>query len=229
MRARLAAFVVAGVLVVGAVVGVALLLTRPGEQVAAPQRPPSPSAVRTAPPSPAPSPTPSFLPAFVPMAVPERVEIPAVDLDLAVLPISPVGGRIDPPTVEEAYWIQEYGLPGSDADNTVYLVGHSSLRVPAALNPLLDVEHQDSVLQPGDEVRVTTAHGVLRYEVTAWTRYDKDGLPTADEVWAITPGTLQIITCFQEDGQAFADDNLVVTARLVEGLVPADATPAPVG
>lgn len=221
MRARLLAFVVAGVIVVGAVVGAVVLLTRGDDDVAAPP-PTSPSATRSAPPRPTPSPTPSFLPAFVAMAAPERVEIPAVDLDLAVLPISPVGGRIDPPTVEEAYWIQDYGRPGSDADNTVYLVGHSSIRMPAALNPLLDVEHQDSVLQPGDEVRVTTANGVLRYEVTAWTRYDKDGLPGADDVWAISPGTLQIITCFQEDGQAFADDNLVVTATLVEGLVPAE-------
>lgn len=221
MRVRLVAFVVAGVLVVGAVVGAVLLLTRPDDDVAAPPSA-TPSATRSAPPSPTPSPTPSFLPAFVAMAAPERVEIPAVELDLAVLPISPVDGRINPPTVEEAYWIQDYGRPGSDADNTVYLVGHSSLRMPAALNPLLDVEHQDSVLQPGDEVRVTTANGVLRYEVTAWTRYDKDGLPTADDVWAIAPGTLQIITCFQEDGQAFADDNLVVTAQLVEGLVPAE-------
>ncbi|GEN80792.1 class F sortase [Actinotalea fermentans] len=225
MRARLVAFVVAGVVAVGAAVGAVLLLTAPDDDVVAPPAP-APSVTRSAPPSPTPSPTPSFLPAFVAMAVPERVEIPAVDLDLAVLPISPVGGRINPPTVEEAYWIQDYGLPGSDADNTVYLVGHSSLRMPAAFNPLLDVEHQDAVLQPGDEVRVTTAGGVLRYEVTGWTRYDKDGLPTADEVWAIAPGTLQIITCFQEDGREFADDNLVVTATLVEALVPAEGATA---
>lgn len=225
MRARLVAFVVAGVVAVGAAVGAVLLLTAPDDDVVAPPAP-APSVTRSAPPSPTPSPTPSFLPAFVAMAVPERVEIPAVDLDLAVLPISPVGGRINPPTVEEAYWIQDYGLPGSDADNTVYLVGHSSLRMAAAFNPLLDVEHQDSVLQPGDEVRVTTAGGVLRYEVTGWTRYDKDGLPTADEVWAIAPGTLQIITCFQEDGREFADDNLVVTATLVDALVPAEGATA---
>ena len=221
MRARVVAFVVAGAVALAAVVGVVLLLTRPADDVAAPP-PASPSATRSAPPTPTPSPTPSFLTAFVPMAAPERIEIPAVSLDLAVLPVDPIGGRIDPPTVEEAYWIQDYGTPGSDADNTVYLVGHSSLSLAAAFNPLLDVEHQDSVLQPGDEIRVTTANGVLRYEVTAWTRYDKNRLPGADEVWAITPGTLHLITCFQEDGQAFADDNLVVTAQFAGGLVPAD-------
>lgn len=221
-RTRLVASVLAGV-VVASLVGAALLLGGSDEPVAEPTPSATPTPTPTPTSTPTPTPTPTLLSGFVAMAVPERVEIPAVGLDLPVVPISPVDGRIDPPTVGDAYWIQEYGLPGSDADNTVYLVGHSSLRMDAALNPLLDVEHQDSVLQPGDEIRVTTANGVLRYEVTGWSRYEKASLPDADEVWAIAPGVLQIITCFQEDGLARADDNLVVTAQLVEALVPLGA------
>ena len=129
-----------------------------------------------------------------------------------------MGGVIDPPTIEEAYWIDDYGVPATEADNTVYVVAHSSLRDAAAFNPLLDVAHQESVLRAGDEVLLTTTAGTLRYEVVGSTRYGKKQLPAADEIWAIEPGVLHLITCFQEDGLARAEDNLVVTARLVDGV-----------
>lgn len=219
MRARFTALVVAGALVVGAaVVGVVALLTaRAPDDVAAPSATRTATPTRTAAPTPTPSPT--LVPADVPMAVPERVEVPDVGIDLTVRPIDPVQGRIDPPSIADAFWIEDYGLPGTDAVNTVYLVGHSSLELDAAFNPLLDVEHQQSVLEAGDTVLVTTSAGVLEYAVTGWERYGKASLPEATEVWAIAPGTLHLITCFQEDGQEVADDNLVVTARLVGGFV----------
>ena len=227
MRARLVPFlaVVGAVVLVAAVGAWALLTSRAPEEVAATSPPPSvsPSASPSA--TPTPSPTPTLRPGEVPMAAPERVEIPDVGIDLTVRPIDPVQGRIDPPSISHAYWIEDYGRPGTDADNTVYLVGHSSLALDAAFNPLLDVAHQESVLEPGAVVRVTTAEGVLEYEVTGSRRYGKAGLPGATEVWAIAPGTLQLITCFQEDGQEVADDNLVVTARLVGGFV-TDEPPA---
>lgn len=209
MSRRLPLLAAAGVALAGAV-AVLLLGGDPATVVA------TPSPV-LATPSPDPSPSPSPTTGEVRTAPPERVVIPAVGVDLPVLPIVPADGVIDPPTVAEAYWIRDYGLPGTDATNTVYLVAHSSLRTEAAFNPLLDVEHQESVLAPGDEVLVTTAEGVLRYEVTGSTRYGKRQLPGASEVWAIDPGVLHLITCFQEDGLATAEDNLVVTARLVAG------------
>ncbi len=227
MRARLVPFlaVVGAVVLVAAVGAWALLTSRAPGEVAAASPPPSvsPSASPSA--TPTPEPTPTLRPGEVPMAAPERVEVPDVGIDLTVRPIDPVQGRIDPPSISHAYWIEDYGRPGTDADNTVYLVGHSSLALDAAFNPLLDVAHQESVLQPGAVVRVTTAEGVLEYEVTGSRRYGKASLPGATEVWAIAPGTLQLITCFQEDGQEVADDNLVVTARLVGGFV-TDEPPA---
>lgn len=208
--------------VVGAAAGIAvvvamawLLFDRPTEPVeaAGPEVTATPFPTR----SPTPTPTPTPTPGWVGTAAPERIEIPAVGIDLPVLRIDPDGGVIDPATVEDAYWIGAYGMPGTDATSTVYVVAHSSLSVDAAFNPLLDVQHQSSVLAAGDEVLLTTSNGVLRYEVTGSTRYGKSELPGAAEVWAIEPGVLHLITCFQEDGLARADDNLVVTARLVAG------------
>lgn len=219
MRRRLPLLVTAAGAVIVVVVGWASVTHQPDAPAAAPRVTvavsPPPTPTRTRPPTPTPSPTPTA--GEVPVAAPQRIEIPAVGIDLEVLPITPEGGVIDPPTVGAAYWIEAYGAPGTDAANTVYMVAHSSLRMAAAFNPLLDVEHQQSVLVAGDEVRVTTSAGVLRYAVTGSTRYVKGELPQAADVWAIDPGVLQLITCFQEDGLARAQDNLVVTARLVEG------------
>lgn len=207
LRARVVALL-AALVVVAAGVGIALML-RPGAE-------PAPSASPSPSPSSPPAPSTTARMADVPMAAPERVLIPRVGIDLAVLPDAPVDGVLDPPGVTDAYWIEDYGTPGTDADNTVYLAAHSSLRMDAAFNPLLDVDHQESVLEPGDEVVVVTANGRLTYEVTRSQRYDKNALPAADEVWDVEPGVLHLITCFQQDGLARAADNLVVTATLVD-------------
>lgn len=209
--------VVAAAVLVVVVVGLIWWLSRPAP---APEPVVTATLVPTARPTPTPTPEAEPEPEVgdVGAAPPLRVEIPRVGVDLDVLPIQPSGGVIDPPTMAEAYWIESYGAPGTDATNTVYLAAHSSLHhEDAAFNPLLDVEHQESVLAPGDEVRVTTANGVLLYEVTGSIRYGKRELPDAREVWLIEPDVLHLITCFQQDGLARAEDNLVVTARLVAG------------
>ena len=207
----------AGILVVLAVAitMIWLLLDRPPEPVAA--APPEVTATPAPTPTPTPTPSPTPTPGWVVAAAPERIEIPSVGIDVPVLRIDPDGGVIDPITLGDAYWIGGYGMPGTDATNTVYVVAHSSLTLDAAFNPLLDVQHQSSVLSAGDEVLLTTVNGVLSYEVTGWARYGKNQLPEAAEVWAIEPGVLRLITCFQEDGLARAIDNLVVTAHLVAG------------
>lgn len=200
------AWVIVGAVVLvlaAAVTGIALML-RPDGGGASASGPGGTSGVEVDPDMP-----------VVPMAAPERVIVPSVGIDLAVLPDAPVNGVLDPPGFSDAYWIEDYGSPGTDADNTVYLAAHSSLRLDAAFNPLLDVDHQESILEPGDEVVVETANGRLVYEVTSTQRYVKGELPDADEVWDVEPGVLHLITCFQEEGRARADDNLVVTARLV--------------
>jgi len=161
----------------------------------------------------APAPTPTEAP--VAASAPTRVEVPSVGLDVPVLPVTPEGGELDPPTLAEAYWIEAYGSPGSDADNTVYLAGHSYDSGDAAFNPLFDRAEQVALVAPGDEIVVTTEAGRLTYAVDSTERYPKDELADVEEVWRIVPDRLVLITCFQRNDGGASQDNLVVFASLV--------------
>lgn len=191
-----------------AVVATGLLGGSPGP---VPQARPTPT--RTATPTPTPSPTPTE--ATVALAAPTRVEVPSVGLDVKVLPVTPEGGEIDPPTLAEAYWIEAYGTPGTDADNTVYLAGHSYDSGDAAFNPLFDRAAQVALVEAGDEIVVTTETGRLTYAVDGTERYPKDQLADVEEVWKIVPDRLVMITCFQRNDGGASQDNLVVYAHLV--------------
>lgn len=160
----------------------------------------------------APAPTPTE--ARVGVSAPKRVEVPSVGLDVQVLPVTPEGGELDPPTLDEAYWIETYGAPGSDADNTVYLAGHSYDSGDAAFNPLFDRAEQIALVAAGDEIVVTTEAGRLTYAVDSTERYPKDELAGVDEVWRIVPDRLVLITCFQRNDGGASQDNLVVYAHL---------------
>ncbi len=154
---------------------------------------------------------------MVQVAAPTRVEVPSVGLAVDVLPITPDGGALDPPTLDEAYWIETYGAPGTASDNTVYLAGHSYDSGSAAFNPLFDKDAQVALVEAGDEVLVSTRSGRLRYTVESTERLPKDELAGVEEVWKIVPGRLVLITCFQRNDGGASQDNLVVYASLVAG------------
>lgn len=226
MRRR-ALLITAAAIAGASVIGSAWLLGHaPGAPVAsisatAPTASPTPTPTIT------PTPTPTAIPGEVAASAPSRLEVPGLGIDAVVLTVSPDAGVIDPPTMTEVYWIVDYGAPGTDATNTVYLVGHSSLTVAdAVFNPLLDVASQECLLAPGDELLLTTINGVLEYEVTGCRRIPKRDLP-ASSIWNVEPGVLHLITCFQEEGTVGrAADNLVVTARIVAGYQrPGDESP----
>ena len=207
-----------------AVAAVGLLLLAPEDPVRSLPAPTT-AAPRTraaAPAAPSTPKAPAQRPVLV--AAPTRVEVPSVDLAVDVVPVTPAGDALDPPTLTEAYWIQTYGTPGTDADNTVYLAGHSFDRGQAAFNPLFDKDAQVPVVQPGAEIVVTTAAGRLTYAVESTQRYPKGGLPDVDEVWRIVPGRLVLITCFQRNDGGASRDNLVVYAHLVGSAPTAGAT-----
>lgn len=155
-----------------------------------------------------------------------RIEVPAVGVDLPVRPITPERGPLDPPTLRDAYWIEPYGVPGADADNTAYIIGHSWDEGEAAFNPLFDQENQTSEVDPGDRIVVTTDQGRFTYAVQEARRYPKDSLADADDVWRIVPGRLVLITCFQPDDGGSSTDNLVVYSHLVASEEPAVQDPA---
>jgi sortase (surface protein transpeptidase) len=143
-----------------------------------------------------------------------HVAVPSLDMDLPVLPLTPRGGAINPPTLTAAYWIEPYGDPvgaAGEADNTLYLAAHSTDTGKYGFDPLLDA-HGDSTLAAGDVVEVSTPGGTVAYTVERTRRYDKDELPDAAEVWEAVPGRLVLITCTQEDGGR-STENLVVVAR----------------
>ncbi|MGY1740132.1 MULTISPECIES: class F sortase [unclassified Blastococcus] len=141
-----------------------------------------------------------------------HLTVPAVGLDLPVLPLTPHGGVIDPPTLTAAYWIEPYGRPGGDAADTVYLAAHSTDAGRYGFDPLLAGDADGSALDPGDVVRVDGPAGTVEYTVERSARYDRDELPGAADVWAAVPGRLVLITCVEPgDGRA-ATENLVVFA-----------------
>ena len=208
----------AGLVAVALVAALALVAGRLGGE----PDPPAAVAVPTATPTAEPAPSPTEEPtqeASEPVdgSVPLTVEVAAVGLSAEVLPITPSGGELDPPTYGEAYWIEPYGAPGQEPGNTVYLAGHSATRGGAIFDPLFDRSSQTSRVAAGDEVVVTTGEGSWTYVVERTERYRKDRLATTDEVWSIVPGRLVLITCFQRAEGGASQDNLVVYAQLTDG------------
>jgi hypothetical protein len=145
-----------------------------------------------------------------------HVTIPALSMDLPVLPLTPRGGAINPPTLTAAYWIEPYGDPvgsADQADNTLYLAAHSTGTGEYGFDPLMEADGGGSTLDAGDEIEVSTPEGTVRYTVERTKRYGKGELPEATEVWEASAGRLVLITCFQRgDGRA-STENLVVFAR----------------
>lgn len=142
----------------------------------------------------------------VPVGEPVRVQVPSVALDAAVGASAVNGGVFDPPNLQDAWWASIRGTPGTHADDTVYLAGHSLDDGRGVFYPLQSVE-------VGQEVFVTTVSGRLRYVVEATALYEKGGITAADEVWVPTPGRLVLVTCFVRDGQT-TSKNFVVFASL---------------
>jgi hypothetical protein len=146
---------------------------------------------------------------------PLRVVVPSVGVDAPIKPIAFQNHEINPPTVDDVYWINAYGWPGVDADNTVYLLGHSWDQGDAVFNALFDRKSQTSRVERGAEIDVVTDQGTVRYAVDRTARYPRDSLADTGEVWAKTPGRLLLITCFQQNNGLDAKDNFVVYATVI--------------
>ncbi len=145
-----------------------------------------------------------------------HVSVPALDLDLPVLPHTPRGGAINPPTLTAAYWIQPYGEPvgaAGQADNTIYLAAHSTGTGEYGFDPLMETDGGGSTLDAGDVIEVSTPQGTAGYTVDHTERYAKGELADATEVWEAVPGRLVLITCVQRGGGRASTENLVVFAE----------------
>jgi hypothetical protein len=149
---------------------------------------------------------------FVPQSPPTVVEAPSIALRAAVSPytaaeVTANGGAVQPATLWTVSWWTGGGTPGSHADNTVYLYGHT-WREPAVFNRIKELE-------PGASVIVTTRTGRLEYVVEGIFTVAKQALADHPAVRAARPGRLVLIGCYRETG--LEDDtthNVVVAAHL---------------
>jgi hypothetical protein len=190
-----------------------------GGQPAAATGSPDPVAAATAAPPHVEEAQPTLPPAGVTLPTPSsdvHVTIPALDLDLPVLPLSPRNGTINPPTLTAAYWLDPYGDPvgsAGQADNTLYLAAHSTGTGEYGFDPLMESDGGGSTLGPGDVIEVSTPQGTVDYTVERTERYAKGELPGATEVWEAHPGRLVLLTCFQRGSGRASTENLVVFAE----------------
>jgi sortase (surface protein transpeptidase) len=130
--------------------------------------------------------------------------------------MTPSGDTIDPPLLTAGYWIEPYGAPVGDAaeaTNTLYVAAHSAGYGDDGFDPLIAGDGAGSTLSAGDVVEVRTATGTVRYSVQSTHRYGKDELPDAEDIWAVSPGRLVLVTCFQRADGRVATENLVVVAE----------------
>lgn len=123
-------------------------------------------------------------------------------------------GVVDPPTLDAAYWLSQYGAPSATAKNTVYIAGHSWSHGSAVFNAFSDAASQQGRVPVGATIVVDAGDGPLTYVVDATARYPKSQLTTTKDVWAIIPGRLVLITCFLHEGAGHSPDNYVVFAHL---------------
>lgn len=140
-------------------------------------------------------------------AAPIRIAIKAADIDVRVRPLTPSADELSseslvPPLTLDAYWLTNYGVPGSGSTNTTYIAGHSWDGKDAPFNRLSD----ESLV--GKAVRVTTAKGTLDYVVDSVATHRKDTLKDSD-IWNVVPNRIVLISCYTEDPWG---KNVVVTA-----------------
>jgi hypothetical protein len=135
----------------------------------------------------------------VPMAEPTRLTIPAIKLDVRVgIDHTPAGGVIHPANFTDAFWVDAYGKPGTDADNTVYIAGHSSPNHAIVFDALLSRDGEPLRLA-GDEITLKTKSGTLVYRFDGAAKlYDKNAIVDDPEVWKVVPGRLVLVTCDQK-------------------------------
>ncbi|NYE74754.1 sortase domain-containing protein [Microlunatus parietis] len=138
-----------------------------------------------------------------------RLEIPEVltgDSGGAISP-DPATNELVPPETSRVYRWAERGRPGSDAGDTVYLLGHTVRAGGGVFDPLQHVEL-------GQSIMVGTENGTLTYRVQATKMYPKNEIQRADEVYESVPGRLVLVGCYLNADGSKQDLNFVVFAQL---------------
>ncbi|MEV4660042.1 class F sortase [Micromonospora sp. NPDC049301] len=167
-----------------------------------PPRPPAEAPTRT-------HPAPDLAP--LPRAAPVRVQIPAIDVRAAVVPIgADAAGVLEVPPLDRptlAGWYR-HGVSPGETGNAV-LVGH----VDSAAGPAVFFDL--GRLRAGQEIRITRADArVTTFTVDVVRSYPKDRFPTTLVYGPADVAGLRLITCGGrfDAGTGNYVDNIVVFA-----------------
>ncbi|MEN0128242.1 MAG: class F sortase [Brevundimonas sp.] len=149
-------------------------------------------------------------PATAVVRPPERLEIPSLDIDMAVLPVGVAddGTMSIPPKATDVGWYR-FGSAPDDAGSTV-LAAHVDSWV-SGIGPFARLRH----VRDGARVVVTTSDGVAhRYVVTSIEKIPKSEAPVGDWFDRTGRSRLVLVTCggaWQPKIRHYAE-NVVVTA-----------------
>lgn len=138
---------------------------------------------------------------------PQRVAVPALGVDVPVLPVTMQGTALDPPPDPQVLgWWAAGAAPGA-ARGSALLVGHTVHTGGGAMDDLEQV-------RPGAVVRVWTSRGTIAYVVRSVRVLGKAALARrAQRLFSQrSAGRLVLVTCEDWDGSGYRS-NVVVTAR----------------
>jgi LPXTG-site transpeptidase (sortase) family protein len=137
---------------------------------------------------------------------PQRIAVPALDVDVPVVPVTLDGTALDPPPDPQVLgWWAGGARPGA-ARGSSLLVGHTVHDGGGAMDDLEQV-------RPGATVRVRTTNGTVAYVVRSVRVIGKAALARqAPRLFSQeVAGRLVLVTCEDWDGTGYLS-NVVVTA-----------------
>jgi hypothetical protein len=120
----------------------------------------------------------------------------------------PTTHELVPPETSKIYRWAERGRAGTNATDTVYLLGHTVRAGGGVFDPLQDITI-------GQSIFADTERGRLDYRVEATRMYPKNQIQQADEVYESVPGRLILVGCYLNADGSKQDLNFVVFAQLV--------------
>lgn len=115
----------------------------------------------------------------------------------------------DPPLMEQVAWAGGGSLPQTPLTDTVYVLGHSWRKGPAAFNKLPTV-------RLGDFATITTTKGIFTFMVDKTETVPFADLAGREDIWGVAPGRLVMMTCQSNDEKTQYLGTLVVTGHLVD-------------
>lgn len=146
-------------------------------------------------------------------APPTHVAFPAVGISVATHPMDGTPYVLDPPHNGYSYWLNNYGMAGVGAADTVYIIGHSCYGA-GCTDEAFPFNRLSDAVAAGQIITVSTANGTVAYQVTDRFTIFKDSTPAEKRgTWDKVPGRLVLISCYTENPLG---ENVIVFATMVE-------------